>query len=400
MGMNGVLGAGFGRPSIGKAVKVALGCSLAVLLARAMDLSTATAVVTITLLSVQRTKKDTLRAALRRSLAFLSALALALPLFSLLRFSVLSLGLFLLVFVPVCQWLNIEEGLAMSTVLMLHFWNAQTITAALVLNETILMAIGILMGIVMNLYIPRRTRAIREDQRITEERMRAILRDMGAFLREDSVQPEAAIPPDTHPPQPPLAPPDPIPERVPSRRGTSSQSGEGSAFPARIRDGIDALRAHLDGACKRALALADNTFHPDMRYFLQYMEMRRQQCRSLSRLAGSLARLTPDSRPFPWQAWEIGAFFEQTADSLHECSNAEELLVRLEELRHRFKASELPATRLEFEVRAVLYEAADALQHLLELKRDFTRSLTPSQVERFWSCSMRDRKFKRKPVKR
>ena len=137
-----------------------------------------------------------------------------------------------------------------------------------------------------------------------------------------------------------------------------------------------------------------------MRYFLQYMEMRRQQCRSLSRLAGSLARLTPDSRPFPWQAWEIGAFFEQTADSLHECSNAEELLVRLEELRHRFKASELPATRLEFEVRAVLYEAADALQHLLELKRDFTRSLTPSQVERFWSCSMRDRKFKRKPVKR
>ena len=161
----------------------------------------------------------------------------------------------------------------MSTVLMLHFWNAQTITAALVLNETILMAIGILMGIVMNLYIPRRTRAIREDQRITEERMRAILRDMGAFLREDSVQPEAAIPPDTHPPQPPLAPPDPIPERVPSRRGTSSQSGEGSAFPARIRDGIDALRAHLDGACKRALALADNTFHPDMRYFLQYLSL-------------------------------------------------------------------------------------------------------------------------------
>ncbi len=299
--MNGVLGAGFGRPSIGKAVKVALGCSLAVLLARAMDLSTATAVVTITLLSVQRTKKDTLRAALRRCLAFLSALALALPLFFLLRFSVLSLGLFLLLFVPICQWLNIEEGLAMSTVLMLHVWNARTITAALVLNETILMAIGILMGIVMNLYMPRRTRAIREDQRITEERMRAILRDMGTFLREDSDPPEVDIP---H--RPPLdLQPDPIPEHVPSRRKTSSRSGEYSAFPARIPDGIDALRAHLDEACKRALALADNTFHPDMRYFLQYMEMRRQQCRSLSRLAGSLSRLTPDSRPFPWQAWEI-----------------------------------------------------------------------------------------------
>lgn len=49
------------------------------------------------------------------------------------------------------------------------------------------MAIGILMGVVMNLYIPRRIRAIREDQRITEERMRAILRDMGAFLAAGTV---------------------------------------------------------------------------------------------------------------------------------------------------------------------------------------------------------------------
>ena len=82
--MDGVFGLAFGRPSVSKAVKIALGCSLAVLLARLLELSSATAVVTITLLSVQRTKKDTLRAALRRSLAFFASLALALPLFSLL----------------------------------------------------------------------------------------------------------------------------------------------------------------------------------------------------------------------------------------------------------------------------------------------------------------------------
>ena len=132
--MDGVFGLAFGRPSVSKAVKIALGCSLAVLLARLLELSSATAVVTITLLSVQRTKKDTLRAALRRSLAFFASLALALPLFSLLRFSVPALGLFLLLFVPVCQWLDIEEGLAMSTVLMLHVWNAGEVTPALILN--------------------------------------------------------------------------------------------------------------------------------------------------------------------------------------------------------------------------------------------------------------------------
>ena len=55
--MDGVFGLAFGRPSVSKAVKIALGCSLAVLLARLLELSSATAVVTITLLSVQRTKR-------------------------------------------------------------------------------------------------------------------------------------------------------------------------------------------------------------------------------------------------------------------------------------------------------------------------------------------------------
>ncbi len=354
--MKSVLGLEWGRPSISKAVKIAVGCSLAVLIARAFGLSTATAVVTITLLSVQRTKKDTLRAALRRSLAFLASLALALPLFYFLQFSVLSLGLFLLLFVPVCQWLDLEEGLAMSTVLMLHVWNAKTIRLALVLNEAALMAIGILMGVVMNAYMPRRTRVIREDQRITEERIRIILRNMGRYLREEDTM---------------------------------------NTFPSQIQTDIRGLSAHLDEARCRAVSLADNTFHPDMRYFLQYVEMRRQQCQVLSRLAGSLTRLDPEPSPFPWQATEIGVFMMEVADSLHEYNNAVDLLDHLEDYRRRFKRSELPATRREFEIRAVLYEAADGLQHLLELKRDFVRSLTSSQIEMFWSCPM-DRRQRRK----
>ncbi len=347
--MKAVFGLECGRPSVSKAVKMALGCSLALLIARAFGLSTATSVVTITLLSIQRTKKDTLRAALRRSLAYLASLALALPLFHFLQFSVLSLGLFLLLFVPVCQWLDLEEGLAMSTVLMLHVWNAKTIQLSLILNETALMSIGILMGMAMNAYMPRRTRAIRADQRVTEERMRAILREMGRYLQGEEVT---------------------------------------GAFSSRIQADIQALRVHLDDARRRAESLADNTFHPDMRYFLQYVEMRRQQCQALSRLVGSLARLEAGCGPYPWQADEIGVFIMEVASSLHEYNNAVDLLAHLEDRRQRFKMSELPATRTEFEIRAILYEVADGLEHLLVLKRDFVRSLTSSQIERFWSCSM------------
>lgn len=107
-------------------------------------------------------------------------------------------------------------GWAMSTVLMLHVWNAKTIRLALVLNEAALMAIGILMGVVMNAYMPRRTRVIREDQRITEERIRIILRNMGRYLREEDTM---------------------------------------NTFPSQIQTDIRGLSAHLDEARCRAVSL-------------------------------------------------------------------------------------------------------------------------------------------------
>ena len=66
----------------------------------------------------------------------------------------------------------------MSTVLVLHLWSAGALTLSAVLNELILMAIGIVMGIVMNLYMPRELDAIRADQRRIDETVREILLEL------------------------------------------------------------------------------------------------------------------------------------------------------------------------------------------------------------------------------
>jgi len=73
-----------------------------------------------------------------------------------------------------------------------------------------------------------------------------------------------------------------------------------------------------------------------------------------------------------------------TAYSLHECNNATVLLEELKEVRTHFQHSRLPATREEFETRAVLVEIVHQIQHLLEEKKFFAESLTPSQIRRFW----------------
>ena len=138
-----------------KAIKITLGCCLAFITANALHLEYSTSVVTITLLSILNTKKDTLIVAWKRSIAFLLASSIAIISFTISQFSVWGLGIYLIMSVILCQAFELTDGLSMSTVLMLHIWTARSITASSLLNEATLMAIGILMGILMNLYMAK-----------------------------------------------------------------------------------------------------------------------------------------------------------------------------------------------------------------------------------------------------
>ena len=217
------------RIRLEKIIKIAAGCCLALLIAQALGLRYPTSVVTITLLSILGTRRETFRIAGKRFCAFFAALAVALPSFYLLQYSVAAVAVYLLLFVMVCQLLRIEEGLSMSTVLMLHFWSARTVALTAVLNELALMTIGIAMGILMNSYMPRQTAAIRADQRRIEELMRLLLGDLADSL---------------------LRP--------------------GETLTA---DRLKELEALLQVSRKRAFAHRDNSFNRDMDYYARYMEM-------------------------------------------------------------------------------------------------------------------------------
>lgn len=317
--------------------KIALGCCAAYAIARALGLQYATSVVTITLLSILDSKRDTLIVAGKRALAFLLALVIGGAAFPLLRFSLLSLGVFLLLFASACQALRLVEGLSMSTVLTLHFWSARSLTWASVANESILMAIGIVMGILLNLYMPGQVAAIRADQHRIEERMRQALSAMGDAV----LQAPLAAAPDT---------------------------------------GLAELETLLKESHRRARLHVRNSFNRDMDYYVRYMELRQQQLGVLRRIEANLARLTMVPAP----AAVVAHLLKLTAWSLHEYNNAADLLVELRAIRGRFREAELPATRAEFENRAVLFEIVNELQELMLLKRQFAQSLTPSQIRTFW----------------
>ncbi|MFR5069215.1 MAG: aromatic acid exporter family protein [Eubacteriales bacterium] len=57
---------------------------------------------------------------------------------------------------------------------MLHIWTARSITASSLLNEATLMAIGILMGILMNLYMPNQIKKIKTYQAIIDRHFKEL----------------------------------------------------------------------------------------------------------------------------------------------------------------------------------------------------------------------------------
>lgn len=320
-----------------KTLKVAAGCTVAYLLARAWGLNFPTSVVTITLLSILGTRRDTFITAGKRFLSFFAAALLSCLLFPATGYSVAGLALYLFFFHLICQMLKCTEGFSMSTVLMLHIWNAGAFTPAEFFNEFFLMTIGIVTAFFMNLYMPGKIELIRSYQSHIEEGMRAILMKLAQNL---------------------------------------IRRGEDLAMEEQFLH----LEHLLKDALESALYTEKNYVFRDMSYYAAYIRMRIRQFELLKRIRDNSPRLCG---PY-YQTLLTARFMEQIALSLQEHNNSKELLARLAELRRIFRQAPLPVTRQEFEARAVLYEIVGELEALLRLKREFAENLTDYQIRTFW----------------
>lgn len=321
-----------------KIVKISIGCCLAVLVANAFGLRSSTAAGIITLLSIQNTKRETLSIAGKRIAAFFTALVIAFAAFTLVGFNVVAFGVFLLLFTFTCYLLKLEAGISMSTVLVTHFWTQQSMSLPLVLNEFLLLCIGVGIAVLVNLYMPRGLPSIRRDQQTIDESMRRLISDMAQVL-------------------------------------------DGSC-----RIGVDKELAAMDRLTSEALQRAydnrNNTLAVDMRYYVEYIEMRIGQLALLQRIYECLGKI----EFLPAQAKGLSGFMRRIAASFHEYNNAGSLLEELHALRQGYKSGPLPVNRAEFEARAVLFQIADNLEQLLWAKKRFAQSLEPWQIEYFWKA--------------
>lgn len=310
-----------------RTLKTGIGASIAMIIAKQLGLQYAVSAGIITILSIQNTKKQSVKIAIQRIASFLIALIIASILFKTLGYYAVTFGIFLLIFIPVLVRFKLEQGIVVSSVLITHLLVEKSTSMFWIFNELSLMLIGVSVALILNLYMPSIEGQIKKDQVYIEEKMKEILVQMAKALKENY-----------------------------------NSIGEEELF--------DDLRDRLNDARNNAYQNLNNYFLVDASYYVQYMEMRIQQFETIKRMKEHFKKFFMTYE----QTIMIADFTEQVAHSLYEENTCEQLINDINELRENFRKMSLPVTREEFENRAMLFQFLNDMEQFLRIKNEFKQN--------------------------
>ena len=137
-----------------RTVKAAVGMTLGVIICKVLGLDNYASSAILVVLCIKHTKMHSVQAILSRLVSCLLILFLGSAIFSLLGQHAFVLGLIVLLFIPLTVVLNVQEGVITSCVILLHVFNAKAINGHLILNEIMLLIVGLGIAFLMNLMMP------------------------------------------------------------------------------------------------------------------------------------------------------------------------------------------------------------------------------------------------------
>lgn len=323
------------RENLTKALKIAIAAVLSIAAANMLELDNPVTAGIITVLSIQNTKRETLKTAANRAIAFVCALLLASICYKTLGFTILAFSVYLFFFSLLCLSARWGEAIVMNSVLMSHFLSAKSFSPEMVFNELMLLIIGIFFGILINLHLRRKEEEFEILSSIVDEEIKEILRRMSQKLCEED-----------------------------------KQGYNDNCFMR--------LEGKIENAKECALKNYNNTLRNVSAYELDYIKMRENQSRVLKNIYQSIIMI----KKLPRQTGDISEFLNHIVLQYHRDNDVSGLLQELEEMLENVKHQELPQSRGEFEARAILFYILKQLEDFLRLKNQFIVSYRVSAKNR------------------
>lgn len=329
------------------AVKIGLGSSVAIFIARALQLDYATSAGTVTLLTLMTSRWETMRLAATRIATFAATILVSWVILTHVDSIWISYGLALTVVVFMAESLGWRATISVNSVVVSHLLMDENFNAKAIWNELQLVLIGVILALVLNLIYGNSyyKKKIVSYMRETETRLQTLLKDLAAFL-------------------------------------------SGEAMGEAVWDEMCKLKEDIDSYGKVADEYQSNTFQSNPEYYADYFEMRWKQCSILRNLYHELEGI----RDLPIEAGIISEYLYYLSNYMLEINVPQRQIERLQETFEEMRSHDLPKSREEFETRAMLYHILIDIETFLNFKADFVSTLSPAQLERYEKAALQSEK--------
>jgi uncharacterized membrane protein YgaE (UPF0421/DUF939 family) len=172
------------RNTIVNSIKIILAAIIAIIIVSLLKLEFAISAGIVAILTIQPTKKETVKIAMGRLCAFAVALVLAYVCFLMLDFTIVAFFVYLFVYIFVCQMFSWNSAMAMNSVLISHFITAGSMDRYTVGNELAIFIIGVGCGIIANLHLRKRVDFI---EKLKMETRRYAKRQLTWFKKNERI---------------------------------------------------------------------------------------------------------------------------------------------------------------------------------------------------------------------
>lgn len=307
-----------------RTIKTAIAAGLSMIVANYLGLLYAPAAGIIAILSVGNSKKTTLYTALGRLLSLAAATAISFLFFQLLGFTPLAFSIYLVVFISFSAAFSLTDGIVVNSVLVTHYMIEESFAISLILNEFLLMGIGVSFALFFNLYMPNTEKKIQENQREIEASFREILAQMATEINQ---------------------------------LGKNQLDAKCHTLRLVIRQGQQSASLHRENHWLRSSS-----------YYEEYFAMRRSQIRLLTDMVQLLEFIWVDDH----YVEELRKLLFYTADQFAEKNDGDEILQKILSLYESYRLKPLPVSREEFENRAQLFQFLQLFKGFIEIKAEFS----------------------------
>lgn len=309
-----------------RTVKTAAAATLSMLLANYLQLAYAPAAGIIAVLSVGNTKKTSLQTGINRLISLVIATAIAFICFNLLGFNAFAFGVYLLFFITVSAKFRLEEGIVVNSVLVTHYLIEQSFAGKWLLNELLLMAIGVGFALLFNLYMPDLEKKLKEDTLVIDVMFRKFLEDMAAGLNQP-------------------------------------QKGQ------MLLASCNSLLGFIREAQQRAQQYHENRWSSSDDYYGEYFTMRRTQLSVLNDMLKLMEQIVVEESFVK----EIRDVLQLTAETFGEENDGREIIAEIHRIYEGYRQRPLPQDREEFENRALLFQFLQLFNSFIEIKSEFSQ---------------------------